>query len=155
MNNNLRGQQSPVAILIFSISLIATSTTLISTAEIFSDVTVISGIDFKHTDGGSRQRLFNEFLGAGGGFFDYDNDWDLDVYLVSGTLQTSSESDQLPYNRLYRNDGDDGFTDVTQMAGVGDTGYGIGCTVGDYDNDGDLDLYLTNFGSNVLYQNSG
>ena len=62
MNNNIRGQQSPLAILIFSISLIATSTTLISTAEIFSDVTVISGIDFKHTDGGSRQRLFNEFL---------------------------------------------------------------------------------------------
>ncbi|SVC89494.1 uncharacterized protein METZ01_LOCUS342348, partial [marine metagenome] len=121
-----------MAILIFSISLIATSTTLISTAEIFSDVTVISGIDFKHTDGGSRQRLFNEFLGAGGGFFDYDNDGDLDIYLVNGTPQTSSESDQLPHNRLYRNDGDDSFTDVTQMAGVGDTGYGIGCTVGDY-----------------------
>ena len=155
MNNNIRGQQSPLAILIFSISLIATSTTLISTAEIFSDVTVISGIDFKHTDGESRQRLFNEFLGAGGGFFDYDNDGDLDIYLVNGTPQTSSESDQLPHNRLYRNDGDDSFTDVTQMAGVGDTGYGIGCTVGDYDNDGDLDLYLTNFGSNVLYQNSG
>ena len=82
MNNNIRGQQSSLVVLIFSISLISASTPLISTAEIFSDVTVISGIDFKHTDGESRQRLFNEFLGAGGGFFDYDNDGDQYLYHV-------------------------------------------------------------------------
>ena len=108
-----------------------------------------------HTDGRSGLRLFNEFLGSGGGFFDYDNDGDLDIYLVNGAIQTDSSSNQAQPNTLYRNNSDGTFTDVTEETGVGSTAYGTGATVGDYDNDGDLDLYVTNFGEDQLYQNNG
>ena len=114
-----------------------------------------SGIDFKHTDGKSEKRLFNEFLGSGGGFFDYDNDGDLDIYLVNGASQIASLDKNPSTNALYRNNGDGSFSNVTELTGTGSTSYGTGCTVGDYDNDGDLDLYIANFGPNVLYQNSG
>ena len=114
-----------------------------------------SGVDFEHTDGKSGQRLFNEVLGSGGGFFDYDNDGDLDIYLVNGTSQIAPLGKNAPTNVLYRNNGDGYFSDVTELAGTGSTSYGTGCTVGDYDNDGDLDLYVANFGLGVLYQNSG
>lgn len=114
-----------------------------------------SGIDFKHTDGKSEKRLFNEFLGSGGGFFDYDNDGDLDIYLVNGASQIVSPDKNPSTNALYRNNGDGSFSNVTELTGTGSTSYGTGCTVGDYDNDGDLDLYIANFGPNVLYQNSG
>ena len=108
-----------------------------------------------HTDGRSGLRLFNEFLGSGGGFFDYDGDDDLDIYLVNGAIQTDNPSSQAQPNTLYRNNGDGTFTDVTEEAGVGSTAYGTGATVADYDNDGDLDLYVTNFGDDQLYQNNG
>ena len=126
-----------------------------STTVTFTSVATASGLDFEHTDGRSGRRLFNEFLGSGGGFFDYDNDNDLDIYLVNACPQLSSKPGRLPCNTLYRNNGDGTFTDVTSSAGVGDTGYGVGCAVGDYDNDGHVDLYVTNFGSNVLYHNNG
>ena len=123
--------------------------------QIFIDVTESAGLTFAHTDGRSGLRLFNEFLGSGGGFFDYDGDGDLDIYLVNGALQTDNAQDKTPHNVLYRNNGDNTFTDVTKAAGVGSTAYGTGATVGDYDNDGDLDLYVTNFGTDQLYQNNG
>ena len=127
----------------------------ISSAEqIFIDVTETSGITFKHTDGRSGLRLFNEFLGSGGGFFDYDNDGDLDIYLINGAIQTEKPHEK-PKNVLYQNNGDGTYTDVTKKAGVGSIAYGIGATVGDYDNDGNLDLYLTNFGEDELYHNNG
>ena len=128
---------------------------VVSAEEIFVDVTESAGIEFKHTDGRSGERLFNEFLGSGGGFFDYDGDGDLDIYLVNGAGQVGKPKDNLPHNVLYRNDGDGTFTDVTKVAGVGSTAYGTGATVGDYGNDGDLDLYVTNFGADQLYQNQG
>ncbi len=120
----------------------------------FTDVTVASSIDFKHTDGESGLRLFNEQYGSGGGFFDYDNDGDLDIYLVNGAPQVKTDN-PLSTNALYQNNGDGRFTNVTTSSGLGHTGYGVGCAVGDYDNDGDLDLYVTNFGPNVLYRNNG
>ncbi|HID95926.1 MAG TPA: tetratricopeptide repeat protein [Candidatus Latescibacteria bacterium] len=89
-------------------------------------------------------------LGSGALFFDYDNDGDLDLYLVR-----SSESEDESANILYRNEGNGTFTDVTSIAGVGDRGMGIGCVAGDYDNDGYVDLYVTNYGANVLYRNNG
>ena len=122
--------------------------------QIFIDVTEPAGLTFAHTDGRSGLRLFNEFLGSGGGFFDYDGDGDLDIYLVNGAIQTGNVQDKKPRNVLYRNNENSTFTDVTEEAGVGSTAYGTGATVGDYDNDGDLDLYVTNFGTDQLYQNN-
>ncbi|CAI8041175.1 Cartilage acidic protein 1 [Geodia barretti] len=129
--------------------------TIASTEPIFIDVTESAGITFVHTDGRSGVRLFNEFLGSGGGFFDYDGDGDLDIYLVNGAVQTGGGQDQTPHNVLYQNNGDNTFTDVTDKAGVGSSAYGTGATVGDYDNDGDIDLYVTNFGEDQLYRNNG
>ncbi|MGH9768605.1 MAG: CRTAC1 family protein [Blastocatellia bacterium] len=110
-----------------------------------------------------------EIMGAGAALFDYDNDGDLDVYLIQGAMldekKKPSEAkfpppkDWKPGNRLFRNEltpsGKLRFTDVTEKAGVGFIGYGMGAATGDYDNDGDVDLYVTNFGSNVLYRNNG
>ncbi len=123
--------------------------------QIFIDSTDTAGLTFVHTDGRSGLRLFNEFLGSGGGFFDYDNDGDLDIYFVNGAIQTDNPANRAQPNTLYRNNGDGTFTDVTEEAGVGSTAYGTGATVADYDNDGDLDLYVTNFGEDQLYQNNG
>jgi hypothetical protein len=103
-------------------------------------------------------------MGSGAALFDYDADGDLDVYAVQGARLAGPAAPggaPLPANRLFRNDAgaSDGgglrFTDVTDEAGVGDTGCGMGSAVSDYDNDGDLDLYVTNFGDNVLYENQG
>ena len=126
-----------------------------SAEQIFIDVTDTAGVTFVHTDGRSGLRLFNEFLGSGGGFFDYDGDGDLDIYFVNGAIQTDNPPNRAQPNTLYRNNGDGTFTDVTEAAGVGSTAYGTGATVADYDNDGDLDLYVTNFGKDQLYQNNG
>ena len=120
----------------------------------FTDATAELGIQFRHTNGESGEKYFIEPLGSGVALFDYDNDGDLDLYLVNGSDLPGVTSPLPPINRLYRNDGDI-FTDVTLEASVGDTGYGLGCCVGDYNNDGFTDLYVTNYGANVLYHNNG
>ena len=111
-------------------------------------------LPFQHTDGASGEKYFLEPLGSGVALFDYDNDNDLDLYFVNGNSLQSSDTNNSHRNRLFRNDDTD-FVDITDLAGVGDTGYGLGCCVGDYNNDGFLDLYVANFGANVLYQNKG
>ena len=121
----------------------------------FTDVTGESGITFQHEDGRSYKKYFVETLGSGVALFDYDNDNDVDIYLVNGTNLDSPDAVTEATNRLYRNDGTGRFVDVTAAGGVGDPGYGAGVCVGDYDNDGWLDLYVTNFRSNVLYRNNG
>lgn len=121
----------------------------------FTDVTAQAGIRFKHSDGRSGQRYFLETFGAGAAWFDYDRDGDLDIYFVNGASLPGAELDPSPTNLLFRNNGDKTFTDVTEEAKVGDGAYGFGCCVGDYDNDGWLDLYVTNFGANILYRNNG
>ena len=124
----------------------------------FINIAADAGLDFEHTDGKSDMRLFNEYLGAGGGFFDYNDDGHLDIYLVNGVPQTDQSKEAqlpIPANALYHNNGDGTFSNVTSSAGVGDPDYGVGCAVGDFDNDGDLDLYVTNFGPNVFYRNNG
>ena len=120
----------------------------------FTDVTTELGIQFRHTNGESGQKYFIEPIGSGVALLDFDNDADLDIYFVNGSNLPANTSPILPTNRLYRNDGDT-FTDVTREAAVGDTGYGLGCCVGDYNNDGFTDLYVTNYGANVLYRNNG
>lgn len=98
-------------------------------------------------------------MGAGGLFFDYNNDGHLDIYLVnSGTLSSDVQSTRHVNHSdvLYRNNTDGTFTDTTAEAGLKQNhGYGMGCLAGDYDNDGDADLYLTNFGKNQLFRNNG
>ena len=126
---------------------------LSSAAPYFRDVTDAMGLDFRHINGFSAERRLVETMGSGGVLFDFDNDGDLDLYLVQGnSLSPSTESS--PTNRLYRNDAGI-FVDITRSANVGDTGYGLGAVAADYDSDGYRDLYVTNLGKNVLYRNNG
>ena len=122
---------------------------------IFKDVTETAGVNFVHS-AGVRSSVLPEDVGSGAAFADYNNDGHIDLYVVNnpGPLH-AKVTDASPGNVLYRNNGDGTFTDVTEKAGVGDRGYGMGCVFGDYDNDGDLDLYVTNYGQNVLYRNNG
>lgn len=124
----------------------------------FVDVTQYAGIHFQHSTG-SRSSLLPEDMGSGASFADIDNDGDLDLYIVNipGPLKdiSSKKKKNLPTNVLYRNNGDGTFTDTTKSANVGDTGYGMGCVFADYNGDGNLDLYVTNYGENVLYRNNG
>lgn len=127
----------------------------ITTSMRFTDVTAQSGIDFVHSDGGSGMRYIVEAMSAGVALFDYDGDGFVDIYFLNGAPLPGTEVEDLPKNALYRNEGNWKFTDVTDQAGVGDPGFGLGVAVADYDNDGDPDLYLNNHGPNVLYQNNG
>ncbi len=120
-----------------------------------ADVTSQTGITFHHTDGSSGRRYIVEAMSAGVATFDYNGDGWIDIYFLSGAPLRGTRVELPPRNALYRNDGGWRFTDVTDEAGVGDTGFGLGVTVGDYDNDGHADLYLNNFGPNVLYRNNG
>jgi hypothetical protein len=119
------------------------------------DLTGQTGIDFVHTDGSSGRRYIIEAMSAGLAVFDYNADGLIDVYFLNGSPLLGTRVDKPPTNALYRNHGNWRFTNVTEEAGVGDTGFGLGVTVGDYDNDGDPDLYLNNYGPNVLYRNNG
>lgn len=119
-----------------------------------TDMTSRCGVTFRHTDGGTGERYIIESVVAGLALFDYNGDGYLDIYFLNGAPRGATELER-PRNALYRNNGDWTFTDVTLQAGVGDTGFGLGVVAGDYDNDGDLDLYLNNSGPNVLYTNNG
>ena len=120
------------------------------------EVTRHTGIAWRHTDGASGRRYIVETVTAGLATFDYDGDGLVDIYFVNGApLRGTRCEGPAPRNALYRNLGNFRFEDVTEQAGVGDTGYGLGVTVGDYDNDGRPDLYVTNFGPHVLYHNNG
>jgi len=121
----------------------------------FAPVTESAGIHFQHVNGATGRKYLVETMGGGAAFLDYDNDGYLDIYLVNGANLPGSEIREPPTNRLYRNNGNGTFTDVTDKAGVGDGHYGMGCCVGDYDNDGNRDIYITNFGRNTLYRNNG
>jgi hypothetical protein len=96
-----------------------------------------------------------ETMGPGAAFLDYDNDGDQDIYVVNSAPLPGLGFDLKPRDALYRNNGDGSFTEVTEEAGLEDTGYGMGVAVADYDNDGHLDIYLTNYGRNLLYHNNG
>src|SRR3989442_8036857 len=124
--------------------------------EVFVDVTEKAGIHFVHVNGAVGAKHLYETMIGGAGWFDFDGDAFLDLYLVQG--HGDSNHAYLPgkeANVLYRNLGNGTFEDVTERAGVGDHHYGCGLAVGDIDNDGDIDLYVTNYGPNVLYLNNG
>jgi len=124
----------------------------------FVDIAAAAGLDVVQVAGGDDADYIIDSLGTGGAWLDYDGDGDPDLYLVQGATQDTPEG---PPDRLYRNAGDpdgDGvpmFEDVTAAAGLGDRNWGVGAAVADYDNDGDADLYVTNWGANRLYRNNG
>lgn len=117
------------------------------------DVSDKCGIDFVHTDGGTGKRYVVESVVGGFATLDFDGDGYVDIFFVNGTYLESKQSSSR--NALYRNNGDFTFTDVTETAGVGKVGYGMGAVIADYDQDGAPDLYISNFGQNVLYHNNG
>ncbi len=116
----------------------------------FVDVSSDVGIDFVHQNGSQGRYHFIETAASGGGWIDFDNDSDPDLYLINA----ESADGQPLRNVLYENRNGQ-FVDVTDQAGVGDTGYGMGMCVGDYDSDGMIDFLVTNYGSNRLYRNLG
>lgn len=122
-------------------------------ADWFEEVATATGIDFTHVRTTASAFYFPEIMAGGVAWLDVDNDGWLDLYLVQGG-DIESDAPQ-PGNRLFRNIEGQRFEDVTDQAGVGHTGYGMGAAAGDIDNDGDTDLFVTNVGPNVLYRNNG
>ncbi len=132
----------------------------------FTDITAAAGINFRHQSSATSSKYLVETMGGGVALFDYDNDGRLDVFFTNGAriddpMAKAARPDKSAptfWNRLYRQNGDGTFSDMTEKAGV--TGmpqnyYGMGAAVGDYDNDGFADLYVTNYGGNTLYRNLG
>ncbi len=95
-----------------------------------------TGIHFHHTDGSSGRRYIMETVTAGLALFDYDGDGLIDIYFVNGAPLKGTQTTETPRNALYRNEGGWKFRDVTEEAGVGDTGFGLGVAIADYDQDG-------------------
>ncbi len=124
----------------------------------FVDVTREAGIDFSHFSG-RRTSQIPEDMGSGAAWGDYDNDGWQDLYVVNMigpiTLTDQEASGSLGHNVLYHNNGDGSFTDVSRAAGVDARGWGSGAAWGDYDGDGDIDLFATFYGENRLYRNNG
>jgi len=145
----------------------------LSAQPIFNDVAERSGLKFRHYNGMTGKFYLPEITGSGAALFDFDNDGDLDVFLVQGNVLEPNtkpsgtlspwRGPESPRGKLFRNDltvNKDGsrslsFTDVTAQSGIVATGYGMGAAVGDINNDGLPDLYLTNLGSNQMYLNKG
>ena len=136
-----------------------------SQEEAFVDRAKELGVDFAHVNGMSGKLYMPEIMGAGAALFDYDNDGDLDLFLVQGgPLGPGAAKPAGVNHRLYRNDlipprgegsGSLRFTDVTAESGIRLGAYGMGAATGDYDNDGWTDLYVTALGSNQLWRNNG
>jgi hypothetical protein len=125
------------------------------------DITQQVGITFIHNFGDDEMSNLIESNAAGCAFFDYDGDGDLDIYFVNGVyiegfshIRGRKNKGKL-VNALYRNNGNNRFTDVTAEAGVGHKGMGMAVTTADYDNDGDQDIFVSNWGPNVFYRNNG
>jgi hypothetical protein len=130
------------------------------------EVTVPSGLNFTHQNSPTTQKYLIETMGGGVALLDYNNDGLLDVFLVNSgrltdpmkTPENFDRRDPRYWNRLFRQNRDGSFTDVTEAAGLanaGDGNYGMGVATGDYDNDGYTDIYVTGYGHNILYHNNG
>ena len=146
-----------------------TSVDAVTPETLFVDVAERTGLTFQHFSGTTGDFRFAEILGGGAALFDYDGDGDLDVYLTQGMMLDPDAAeedllfplpeDQPAGNRLFRNDlvpgGELSFVDVTREAGLERIVYSMGAAVGDIDNDGDPDLYVTNLHDNILYENDG
>lgn len=126
----------------------------------FEDKTLDAGIHFVHKQGDEKLTGLNEVLGSGACAFDYNNDGWVDLFLVNGSGETRYYGkeywwQQSTGHQLYRNNGDGKFTNVTIESGLNLKSWGMGCAAGDFDNDGDQDLIITNIGQNLLIRNNG
>ena len=133
---------------------------LFTAQPVFKDVAEQVGLRFQHYNGMTGKFYLPEITGSGAALFDFDNDGDLDVFLVQGNvLEPNTKPNGSPRGKLFRNDLNVkrtlSFTDVTEQSGIAATGYGMGAAVGDINNDGLSDLYVTNLGSNQMYLNKG
>ena len=134
-----------------------------ASVEAFTDVTQKLGVNFQHQASHTSKKYLLETMAPGVALFDYDNDGRLDIYLVNGApLADPTPKGTIPqkagaryWNRLYHQKADGAFEDVTEKAGLQGVGYGMGVAVGDFDNDGYEDLYVTSYGGNKLYHNNG
>ncbi|MGB9610583.1 MAG: FG-GAP repeat domain-containing protein, partial [Bryobacteraceae bacterium] len=123
---------------------------------VFEDIAAKTGLNFRADSCPTPNKNQPETMLAGVALLDYDGDGWLDIYLVNGAAIPSLEKESPKYfNRLFRNNGDLTFADVTEKAGVAGSGYGMGAAVGDYDNDGWPDLYVANVNGNELFHNNG
>ncbi len=122
----------------------------------FTDKAKEAGLTMMNVFGGENTKKYIiETTGTGVAIFDYDNDGWPDIFIVNGTKLEGFPAGKAPTNHLYHNNHDGTFTDVTEKAGLAHTGWGQGVCVGDYDNDGWEDLYVTYYGKNILYHNNG
>ncbi|MFZ0257993.1 MAG: CRTAC1 family protein [Gammaproteobacteria bacterium] len=123
-------------------------------AVTFTDITQAAGIDFVHVNGASGEKLLPETMGGGVAFLDYDNDQDQDLLFVnSGAWRSESPKGRHAITALYRNDGSGHFKNVTAQSGLAASGYGMGVAIGDYDDDGWVDVLITALGENHLFHN--
>ena len=120
----------------------------------YTDVTATAGIHFKHNSGAFGKKYLPETMGNGGCFLDYDNDGWQDILLVNSTSWPDQKAGKTVM-ALYHNNKDGTFADVTRQAGLAVETYGLGCAIGDYDNDGNVDIYITSVGANHLFRNLG
>ena len=121
----------------------------------FRDVAAAAGLNFTHVSGASERKFLPEILGSGGVFFDFDDDGWVDVFLVDGGSIADPAAARRARHRLFRNRRNGTFEDVTSSSGIQHREYGMGTCAGDYDNDGLIDLYITNVGPDLLYRNAG
>src|SRR3972149_3462977 len=127
---------------------------------LFRDYTERSGIEFLHHQAEDVIDSLPQVMGSGVCMFDYNSDGNMDVYLVNGSGYTYYYGEKPwwykpPSNVLYQNNGNGQFTDITKRAGMGYTGWGMGCAAADFNNDGYQDIYVTYYGKNILYKNNG
>lgn len=122
---------------------------------VFRDAARAAGLDFIHLSGASEEKFLPEIVGSGGLFFDFDGDGWVDIFLVDGGSWADVTVAGRAKHRLYRNVGRGHFEDVTAKSGIRHRGYGMGACAGDINNDGLIDLYITNVGANALYRNVG
>lgn len=123
----------------------------------FTEITDTAGIDFVHTNGAEGEKLLPETMGGGGGFFDFDNDGDQDLLCVNGNVWpwAKVKPDKPPTSMLYANDGTGRFSNVTAGSGLDIPLHGNGVAFGDFDNDGDVDVFISCLGANHLFRNDG
>jgi hypothetical protein len=150
-----------------ALCVLLTAPSLLSGSEAplaFADISAEAGVDFVHAGSPTSQKYLIETMGSGVAMLDYDNDGRLDLFFVNGAALSDRMTQSGPppdkrdtrfHNRLYHQTADRRFEDVTARSGLAGTGFGMGAAVGDYDNDGYPDLYVTAYGGNTLYRNNG